>query len=474
MGVDRYKNGIAWSDQSCQEILEPTLTTPRTTLAFCSTAHAFTHAIELSFPVLLLFLQDEFDQTGYGLLAAIYAGSLLLFGVGGLPFGILSDRWGGLSVILLGIGLSLVGAVLAILAGEAGSIALFALAMMLMGVGISTYHPAGLWALSAAYPKGKGRSHAMGIHGFGGSFGQFLAPVLAGLGAVILGWQYVYGALIFLGVGLATIGLPIWRRTGTRRVKRPPSSDVDGLPLEQEQLKAKTETKGNGAKVWNLRSKAIGMKQGAYYGALRDLWCFSIAVVVAITILRGLFYRGTSAFIPALAHDEWGLSAESGGLILSISLVAGSLGQLSGGWSHGRFGPKWPLVGFASLSLVALALMLTEHDPHIVDLSIADLDLKLPLGIGFAGMVLFGFAFFGGQPVVNAHIADVTPEEVRGLFFGFTFATRFGLASVATGFVGWAADWWGIPTALTLMFIPIALAILAPFLLGLDEDQKAS
>jgi len=413
----------------------------RTVLIFCCLAHAFTHAVELSFPVLLLFLQDDFNQGGYALLALIYAASLLLFGLGGIPSGILTDRWGGYAVILAGVALSLAGAGLAILAGELDSLFLFAVALMMMGLGISTYHPAGLWALAEAFPKGKGRSHAMGLHGFGGSFGQFLSPILSGVGAVLLGWQWVYGGLMVLGVLLALVGLPLWL---SWRGGRPIAPRMNDEPVLDDPH----------------------IKPGAnYLGALRNLWSYSIAVVVALTITRGLFFRGTTAFIPALARDSWGLSEESGGLMLSLMLVAGSLGHLMGGWAHGRHGPRKPLVAFASLSLMALGLLLWPGEPTLVGFELAGLELELPLGLGFAGMLLFGFAFFSGQPVVNAHIADITPEPIRGLFFGLTFATRFGLASVATGWVGWAADLWSLEVALAMMALPIVAAIFNALLL---------
>lgn len=421
--------------------------TSRTALIFCCLAHAFTHAVELSFPVLLLFLQKDFHQEGYTTLALIYAVSLLLFGVGGIPFGILTDRWGGYAVILAGVGLSLVGAGLAIVAGEVNSLVLFAVALMMMGLGISTYHPAGLWTLSEAFPRGKGRSHAMGLHGFGGSFGQFLSPILSGVGAVLLGWQWVYGGLMVMGLALGLIGLPLWLSWRAENQSSITSTDAERSSDEP-----------------NLRSKSN------YITALRDLWSYTIAVVVALTITRGLFFRGTSAFIPALARDNWGLTAESGGLMLSMMLVAGSLGHLVGGWSHGRYGPRKPLAAFAGLSLLALLLLLWPGEPSVVGINVAGLVLEVPLGLGFVGLLLFGFAFFSGQPVINAHIADITPDPVRGLFFGLTFATRFGLASVATGWVGWAADIWSLEVALAMMALPIVAAIINALML---KDSKA-
>jgi len=424
-------------------------------LAFCSFAHAFTHAVELSFPVLLLFLQKDFEQGGYALLALIYAGSLLLFGLGGIPFGMLADRIGGVAVILFGVVIGIVGAALAILAGRMDNLPLFALAILLLGLGISTYHPAGLWVLSEAFPKGKGRSHAMGVHGFGGSFGQFLSPILSGIGAVLLGWQWVYGALIVLGVILGAVGLPIllaWTPK-PEASEAPVSDDIEHTtPIPPDDGVIKPQT--------------------GFMASLRALWCYGVAVVVALTITRGLFFRGTSAFIPALARDNWGLSAESGGLMLSLMLVAGSLGHLSGGWLHGRYGPRKPLFAVAILSLAALLLLLWPSDPLLIGFQIAGLEMELPLGIGFVGMLLFGFSFFAGQPVLNAHIADITPGPVRGLFFGLTFATRFGLASVATGLVGWAADLWSLEVALAMMALPIIAAIVNAMALKDSEPSE--
>jgi hypothetical protein len=36
---------------------------------------------------------------------------------------------------------------------------------------------------------------------------------------------------------------------------------------------------------------------------------------------------------------------------------------------------------------------------------------------------------------VNALIAEITPEHIRGSFYGFTFFTRFGLSAAALAFI---------------------------------------
>ena len=52
----------------------------------------------------------------------------------------------------------------------------------------------------------------------------------------------------------------------------------------------------------------------------------------------------------------------------------------------------------------------------------------------------FGFCFLLLMSVVNATIADVTPPQVRGTFYGLTFLTRDGIGAFAPLFVGFIAD----------------------------------
>ncbi len=76
----------------------------------------------------------------------------------------------------------------------------------------------------------------------------------------------------------------------------------------------------------------------------------------------------------------------------------------------------------------------------------------------------FGFCFLLLMSVVNATIADVTPPQVRGTFFGITFLTRDGIGAFAPLFVGFVADSTG--SFLNAYWV-LAVAAVVTALLGL-------
>ena len=98
-------------------------------------------------------------------------------------------------------------------------------------------------------------------------------------------------------------------------------------------------------------------------------------------------------------------------------------------------GSKKPIIIFGILSAVSITLLLTHH---VIP------GIEGPGGIMFGpfliGVVLFGFAFFGAQPAVNSIIAEYTPENIRGRFYGITFFTRFGMSSLAMIMAGYTAE----------------------------------
>src|SRR5262249_13170218 len=60
-------------------------------------------------------------------------------------------------------------------------------ASLVCGLGGTSYHPQSTGFLTKAFPSTKGR--AMGIHGWGGSIGNFLAPLVVTLLVARWGWR---------------------------------------------------------------------------------------------------------------------------------------------------------------------------------------------------------------------------------------------------------------------------------------------
>jgi MFS transporter, FSR family, fosmidomycin resistance protein len=87
--------------------------------------------------------------------------------------------------------------------GLSPTYSLVMLASLLCGLGAATFHPQSTHFLSRAFPQSKGR--AMGVHGWGGSIGNFLAPVGVAFLVSWVGWRQGVMLLIIPGICIALL-----------------------------------------------------------------------------------------------------------------------------------------------------------------------------------------------------------------------------------------------------------------------------
>lgn len=372
----------------------------RTILIFCSSVHGYTHAVILALVPLLLLIRDA--ETGFDLSwrdSFLFAAtSIFIYGFGGIPSGYLSDRFGSLKIILAGLIISLVSLIGIYLCTTSIQ---FLILISALGFGSSFYHPSGLSLISKVYTEQKGK--AMGTHGFIGIFGQIAGPAASGVIGAFWGWRNAY--LIWAVVGGAII--------------------LINLSL----ILAKIESK-----YYNTSSQ-----RSAEVHKTLNLKFFlqtTILLILILTILRGWLYRGTVQVLPFYIEHIFSLDAETAairsGIYVTLMYIAGSIGQLIGGGLTDKYGFKKPMLLFGILAFVGLLFMVENW--FTVDIGGAG--SAISFNSILLGILIFGFAFFAGQPIVNALIAEITPERIRGSFYGFTFFTRFGLSAVALAFIG--------------------------------------
>ncbi|MGH7858892.1 MAG: MFS transporter, partial [Candidatus Binatia bacterium] len=169
----------------------------RRILAFSGIAHLSVHFFEQMFPTAAVAIALDAGLPVEKVLAWSFLG-YLLFGVGALPAGLLTDRWQArrmLQVCLIGTG----AAAILVAASPAGSGVMLSLG--LLGLFSSIYHPAGM-SLIASGVRERGR--ALGLNGIFGNVGIAGAPVAAAVTIGVLGWRGTYAlygmALLLAGV----------------------------------------------------------------------------------------------------------------------------------------------------------------------------------------------------------------------------------------------------------------------------------
>jgi MFS family permease len=169
----------------------------RASLAFSCAGHAYSHIFEPIFFIVALVLPGEFGMSYEEVLALIVAGKLL-YGLLAPFAGWLGDRWstvGMMALFFLGLGSS------AVAAGLAPGPMTLALALGLVGLFGSIYHPVGIsWLLSNAINKGK----AIGINGVFGGIGPALGGVAAGTLIAVWGWRaaFIVPGLVVIATGV--------------------------------------------------------------------------------------------------------------------------------------------------------------------------------------------------------------------------------------------------------------------------------
>jgi MFS family permease len=296
----------------------------RQVLWTASASHGLIHVYELSVPALLILIQAEFGAGDFAM-GRIVTLCGLLFGLGALPAGLVVDRLGSKSLLLV----CLWGAS-ACMAGMAlsPSLAAFAACAGAMGLFLSIYHPAGTALISTALPL-SGRVFA--THGMAGNAGVAGSSVLAGALGARYGWRVALGVLASTGVllGLRLLALRLPDRVAAR--------ERDG----------------------------------------RGQWPGFALLLVAAAFL-GMIYRGVTTFLPKFLGERFAAGATGataiGGALTTVALLTG----LAGMWLAGRLVDR----GRRPVTVFLLGTLLQA--PFLVALGLAGGPLLLPLAMSVA------------------------------------------------------------------------------------------
>jgi len=370
----------------------------RAIMAITFFGHFMVHVYMVIFPVLVPFLLGEFD-VDYLVVGLIYTFSNLAFGFGAIGAGYLSDKIGSKRLIVL---CALGMAASSFMAGLSTGLETLALALFLLGLFASLYHPASFSLISKAATE---RGKAFGVHGVGGSVGLAMAPILAGIIALEMGWRWSFLILaipgLILGVAIALTHLG----ESSRRHE----------PL-----------------TWRM---------------LRTLMTKGFALTLIIYACYGLTFQGVVGFLPSFLAERGGLIM--GGIVAStVTLAMGIPGQLVGGGLTDRVGALRFLM--TAFGLLALALVLMAMLPALMAVTVT-----------FAA----GFLIFCTQPTTGTLLAEESGQQVRGFAYGLAFMANFGVGAFGTSLGGYVADATGslvfiFPVMACFMMLGVVIASL--------------
>ncbi len=373
--------------------------------------HFMSHYNMLVFPAIVLPLAGVMDMEMAKVLGLSFW-MYLLFGLSALPWGLIGDRWGGktlMMVMFLGAGLSGLAAAFSVTSPTG-----LAIAMAGIGLFSGVYHPIGLGLIS----KGVGRlSVAMGYNAVFGGLGLVLAPLVSGIVNWLSGPMAVFvvlGLLNIAGIGIMAI-----------------------LPLgEAPKRTASTSASANGM-----------------------LGAFLILLVAMM--VGGMAYRGATVILPSylelrspdlLARLYGILGGEISGNLFATTVTAvvytvGMIGQYIGGHVGERYEERYSYLFFHTMVIVPAFLMAFAWN--------------LPL-IGLA--FVYFFFLLGMQPIENTLVARFTPERLHHSAYGMKFILTFGVGALAVKLAEWIELTWGVWAtfiALGIMSLIIVTSIIA-------------
>jgi len=174
-----------------------------------------------------------------------------------------------------------------------------------------------------------------------------------------------------------------------------------------------------------------------------------LGFLVLLMTMMNFVSHGTQDLYPTFLQKQRGLDARTVATIAVIYNVGALLGGLVFGYLSDRWGRRW-----AMASAVALAALVVPF--WIYPKSLAMLS---------AGAFTMQFMVQGAWGIVPAHLAELSPPQVRGLFSGVAYQTgvffasfaAFGEALLAERF-GYGAAMAG--TAAVVMVITVAVIVL--------------
>lgn len=329
-------------------------------------------------PALLPFIRNalnlDYLQAG-GLLSAL----MITAGVAQFLGGWLGDRFPRRLLVTIGVGgVGICTLITGLLGSYYSLLAIFGL----MGLFAGLYHPSGI-ALLSDQTNVRQRGRALATHLVGGSVGYFIAPVLGGVIATVMGWQAAFMLLCapaLISIPLAVIFLP--------RGKSQDSATPMPNPIPRAGVS------------WR-----------------------PIITMVAVAIIMELATGSAVAFFALFLVDMRGFTPGSAAMWIGLLRGGSIIGSFLGGYLADRWGRRQSMLSafFASGPVLLLMLYLS--------------------GIPFlAVMFLFGLFNMMREAAVQAYLMDETPPHLRARLIGIYFGFGQEGASLIIPLVGYAMD----------------------------------
>lgn len=348
-----------------------------------SFAHLLNDMMQAVIPAVYPMIKEKFQLTftQIGLITFTFqiTASLLQ------PFvGFYTDRTPRPYSLAMGMGFTLVGLVLL---SQASTYALILIAVGLVGVGSSVFHPES--SRVAHLASGGKRGLAQSIFQLGGNAGSAIGPLLAALIVVPYGQ---YNIIWFaLGAVIAIFAL----------------TKVGGWYKDHLYQKAKG---------------TLSKDEEMHSGLSRARIIASLFILLVLIFSKYFYMASMTSYFTFYLIDKFHVSVQQSQVYLFIFLAAVAAGTLIGGPLGDRFGRKY-IIWVSILGVAPFTLLL----PHV--------------GLLWTGVlsVFIGIILASAFSAIIVYAQELVPGKVgmiAGLFFGFAF----GMGGLGSALLGKLAD----------------------------------
>jgi FSR family fosmidomycin resistance protein-like MFS transporter len=380
-----------------------------------SFSHLLNDTVQSLIPAIYPLIKDSFQLnfTQIGMVTLVFqlSSSLLQPVVGAI-----TDKRPYPYALPVGMGISLIGLVIL---SVASNFTIILISVGLIGIGSAVFHPeASRMAHAAA---GANRGMAQSIFQVGGNAGSSLGPLLA---AVIIA-PFGQFNVIWFSIAALLAMVVLYRIGGWYKPKA---------------LRALVEKKQN------INVEKSKFSQRTVIAA--------IIVLLLLIISKYFYFAGITSYYTFYLIDKFGISIQSSQLYLFAFLFAVAVGTMIGGPIGDRIGRKYVI--WASILGSA---------PFALALPYANLFWTAVLS------VIIGLIISSAFSAILVYAQELIPGKVgmiSGLFFGFAF----GIAGVASAFLGQLADKTSIEYVYHICsYLPLA-GIIAIFLPNIESQRK--
>lgn len=372
-----------------------------TVLALCTLAFFVTMAGRLAISPVIPSITDEFAVSNAAVGLAL-SGMWLAYGLAQYPSGVLADRYGERSIILVAIGgTAAFGAFLAVVPVFVA----FVVGTVLLGAFAGLHYSVATTLLSRTYDR---IGTAIGVHNNGGTAAGLLAPVAAAWVGTRYGWRVAVGLVALVGVPTFLL---VWWRIRPTEPKRPDAAIRDRV---------------------------------AFGPAAALLSRPSIAFTVVVATGGEFAWQAIASFLPTFLVEHHGYSTTLSGTVFAVYFVAQAPGQLAVGAAGDRFGYDTAIAACMLVGAVGIGLLITA--PGLAAVVVATLCLGVAMSFDAAIMPRFlhsmtdaernaGFGLVrtvymvvsSSGPVVVGLLADLQGWSFTFAVLGALFAVVLGL-----------------------------------------------